>query len=186
MNKPGLSAIILAAALALLTMITATSTRSLAADCPGASVVRNAGADFMNAARQRSFGAFSSALSRNADVRSASLFALGQYRKELPSARQREYLRNAQSFMAQVLLKNSKPFRSSMDLTIESCKGNLVETSLDGRSTMLWRLSGRRIKDVRVNGIWLTIQLRSKFTDVIRRNDGSVDALLDFLRRSGD
>jgi ABC-type transporter MlaC component len=167
----------------LLTLIAVTAPHAQAAECSGASIVRNAGSDFMNAARQGSVASFSSALSRNSDVRGAAMFALGQYRKSLPPARQREYVQNAQLFMAQILLENSRPFRSSRQLVIERCTGNLVETSLDGRSRMLWRLSGRRIGDVRVSGVWLAIQLRSKFTGIIRSNGGSVDALLDFLRR---
>ena len=85
--------------------------------------------------------------------------------------------------MARVLLDNSRSFRSSRDLTVEECNGNLVETSLGGRSRMLWRLSGGRIRDVRVSGVWLGIQLRSRFTQIIRRNDGDVNALLAYLRR---
>lgn len=164
-------------------IVTMSSGPVLAADCAGAGVVRNAASDFINAARRGSAASFSSALARNADVRGTALFALGQYRKSMPPARQAQYVRLAQAYMAQFLLGNSRPFRSSRDLTIESCKGNLVETSLGGRSRMLWRLSGRRIGDVRVSGVWLAIQLRSKFTGIIRRNDGNVEALLDFLAR---
>jgi hypothetical protein len=85
--------------------------------------------------------------------------------------------------MARFLLDHAGPFRSSRDLTIEKCNGNIVETSLGGRSRMVWRLAGGRIRDVRVRDVWLAIQLRSKFTDIIRRNDGDVGALLAFLRR---
>ncbi len=176
---------IAAAAVALLTVIGISTPPSLAADCPGAGIVRTAGLAFMGAARQGSPAAFSSALARHTNVRAAAIFALGQYRSELPPARQSEYLRNAQAFMAEFLSQNAKAFRSSGTLVIESCRGNLVETSLDGHSRMLWRLSGRRIGDVRVEGIWLSLQLRSKFTGIIRRNHGDVEALLDFLRGSG-
>lgn len=183
MNRLGLT---IAAALAWLAAGALATPQALAADCPGAGVVRNAAADFIGAAQRGSAAAFSSALARNADVRGTALFALGQYRKNLPPARQREYVQRAQAYMAQFLRQHSGPFRSSRDLTIESCRGNLVETSLAGRSRMVWRLSGRRIGDVQVSGVWLALQLRSKFTSVIRRNGGNVDALLDFLRRSGN
>jgi ABC-type transporter MlaC component len=46
---------------------------------------------------------------------------------------------------------------------------------------MVWRVSGGRISDVQVSGVWL--QLRSKFTGIIRRNNGDVDALLNYLSR---
>ena len=35
---------------------------------------------------------------------------------------------------------------------------------------MVWRVSGGRIRDVQVSGVWLSLQLRSKFTGIIRRN----------------
>lgn len=156
---------------------------SLAANCPAAGIVKNAAVAFIDAAQRASAPAFASALVRHADVRGLAIFALGQYRKELRPARQSEYLKNTQTYMARFLLDNAKSFRSSRDLMVENCKGNLVETSLGGRSRMLWRVSGGRIRDVRVGGVWLAIQLRSKFTGIIRRNHGDIDALLAFLRR---
>ena len=146
----------------------------------------NAANGFMDAAQSGSAGAFSSALGRYTDVRGAALFALGQYRRDLPRARQREYLSGTQSFMARFLLEYSRPFRSSREFVIDNCRGNLVETSFEGRSRMVWRVAGGRISDVQVSGFWLGLQLRSKFTGIIRRNNGDVDALLDYLAQGRD
>jgi len=159
------------------------STLPSLAGCPVAGIVNNAGAAFIIAAGSGSEGAFASALSRYADVNAIAISALGQYRKGLPAARRGEYLRNAKRYMARFLLDNSRSFRSSRDLRIEKCNGNVVETSLGGRSRMLWRLSGGRIQDVRVSGVWLGIQLRSKFTGIIRRSNGDIGALIAYLRR---
>lgn len=156
---------------------------AMAADCPAGRVVKSAGAAFMNAARRGSAPAFASALARYTDLRGTAFFALGQYRSKLPAARHGEYVRNTHFYMTRFLLRNARSFRSSRTLVIEVCTGNLVETSLDGRSRMVWRLSGGRIRDVQVSGVWLGLQLRSKFTGIIRRNDGDTDALLAFLRR---
>jgi ABC-type transporter MlaC component len=157
-----------------------------AASCPAAGAVERAAQALMDAARRSTAGAFSSALARHVDVRGTAMFALGQYRSGLPPARQREYVAGTHAYMARFLLNRARPFRSSRDLKIESCKGNLVQTSLEGRSKMVWRVSGGRIRDVQVSGVWLAIQLRSKFTGIIRRNNGKVEALLAFLRGSGD
>jgi MlaC protein len=183
MRKPRSISHILAVTLTLLAIIGFSTPPSLAANCPAAGAVMSAGAAFMSAARSGTAAAFSSALARHTDARGAALLALGQYRNDLPPARQAEYLNRAQSFMARFLLQHSRPFRSSRNLVIENCRGNVVETSLDGQSSMVWRLSGGRIRDVRISGVWLAIQLRSKFTGIIRRNNGSVDALLDYLHR---
>jgi ABC-type transporter MlaC component len=159
---------------------------SMAADCPAGRVVKSAAAVFMDAARRESGPAFASALARYTDLRGMALFALGQYRSKLPAARHGEYVRNTHFYMTRFLLRNARSFRSSRTLVIEVCNGNIVETSLDGRSRMVWRLSGGRIRDVQVSGVWLALQLRSKFTGILRRNDGDPDALIAFLRRSRD
>ena len=177
---------ILAVTVALLIAVGLAAPASRAASCPGAGAVTNAAAAFMNAARVGSPGAFSSALARHADVRSAALFALGQYRKDLPRGRQGQYVSDTQAFMARFLQRYSRPFKSTRDLQIESCRGNLIETSLEGRSRMVWRVGGGRIKDVQVSGVWLSLQLRSKFTGIIRRNNGNVEALLDYLDGRSD
>jgi phospholipid transport system substrate-binding protein len=189
MSKPGTAFRafrILAAALLLLTVVGVSAPQSRAANCPAADAVMNAGNAFMDAAHSGSPGAFSSALGRYTDVRGAALFALGQYRRDLPRGRQREYFSGAQSFMARFLLEYSRPFRSSRDFMIDNCRGNLVETSFEGRSRMVWRVSGGRISDVQVSGVWLALQLRSKFTGIIRRNNGDIGALMDYLARGGD
>src|SRR4029450_478963 len=95
----------------------------------------------------------------------------------------REYFSGAQTFMARFLLEYSGPFRSSRDFVIDNCRGNLVQTSFEGRPRMLWRVSGGRISDVQVSGVWLALQLRSKFTGIIRRGNGDIEALLNFLAR---
>jgi ABC-type transporter MlaC component len=182
MNTIAHAARILSATVALFTII-ASSTPSLAENCPAAGTIKNAASALVVAAQRGSAPAFASALVRYADVNAIALSALGKYRSGLPGSRQGEYVRNAYRYMSQSLAKHAGSFGKSSNLTIESCDGNLVETSLSGRSKMLWRLSGGRIRDVRVSGVWLAIQLRSKFTDIIGRNGGDVTALLDFLAR---
>lgn len=174
------------AALVLLTLMGISAPSSRAATCPAAGAVMNAANGFMDAAQSRSAGAFASALGRYTDVRSAALFALGQYRGDLPPGRKREYISGTQSFMARFLLEYSSPFRSSRDFIIDNCRGNLVETSFEGRSRMVWRVMGGRISDVQVSGVWLGLELRSKFTGIIRRNHGDVEALLDYLAHGSD
>ena len=110
-----------------------------------------------------------------------AMFVLGKYGSKLPAGRQSEYVANTQRYISQVLMEKTGPIKNSPHLTIETCDGNLVGTSLDGRSKMQWRLSGARIRDVSVSGVWLAIQLRTTFTDIIRRNRGDISALLDFL-----
>jgi ABC-type transporter MlaC component len=150
-----------------------------AAMCRGADTVKNAANSFIRAAESGSAPAFATALAKHTDVNSLALLALGKYRDRLPPARRDEYVTNARRFMSEFLADH---FHVA-GLTIESCKGDLIQTSLDRGSDVMWRVSGNRIEDVRVSGFWLALQLRSKFTGIIKREHGDVSALLDYLAR---
>ena len=181
MNKTTSTARILSAIVALVTILTASTVPSMATSCPAADTVRNAGSALIGAAHGSSAPAFASVLARYANVNAIAMFALGQYRDALPASRRSEYVANTQRYISRFLVENSGPFKNSTNLTIDTCDGNLVQTSLDGRSKMSWRLSGGRISDVSVSGMWLALELRSKFTGIVRRNHGDISALLDFL-----
>jgi hypothetical protein len=155
---------------------------SYAVDCPAAGAVKAAAASFSNAARAHSAASFSSALSRHTNVSSLALFALGPYRKKLPAGRQGEYVRSAHRYMGHLLANNAGRISAS-GLKVSSCKGNLVETQAGGRE-ITWRVSGGRIQDVKVGGVWLAGQLRSKFTGMIRSRGGDVNAFVDALSSS--
>jgi ABC-type transporter MlaC component len=150
--------------------------------CPGADTVKNAANSFIRAAESGSAPAFATALAKHTDVNSLALLALGKYRDRLPPARRDEYVANARRFMSEFLADHADHFHWA-GLTIESCKGDLIQTSLDRGSDVMWRVSGNRIEDVRVSGFWLALQLRSKFTGIIKREHGDVSALLDYLAR---
>ncbi|MGH6874008.1 MAG: ABC transporter substrate-binding protein, partial [Aestuariivirgaceae bacterium] len=55
-------------------------------------------------------------------------------------------------------------------------------------SPVKWRVvnigSGFRVNDVNVRGIWLSLQMRDKFTSVLKQNKGDFEALLDYLRKN--
>lgn len=154
-----------------------------AASCPGAGTVKNAANALMVAARRNSVDGFAAALSRHADVNAISMFALGKYRTSLPGARRAEYVRKTHRYMSRFLADHAGRFKSTSALSVDRCNGNLVETSLGGRSRMVWRLSGSRVRDLRVEGFWLGLQMRSRFAEIIRRNDGDVGKLIDYLSR---
>jgi phospholipid transport system substrate-binding protein len=162
-------------------IVALSSLQGEAATCPGAATVKGAASALMSAARQNSLPAFRSALSSYANVRAIAMFALGKYQNKLRTSQRGEYVNSAHGYMSRFLRDNSDRFKTSAKVVIERCDGNLVETSLNGRSRMLWRVSGGRVQDLRVEGVWLGLQLRSKFVDIIRRNNGDVDALLQFL-----
>ena len=156
-----------------------------AASCAAAETVQDAASAFIDAARSGSVSAFSSALSRYVNVDAMALSALGKFRGKLPPERRAEYVRNAQRYMSQFLADNAGRFQGNIQLTIKSCSGNLVKSSIGGGSDIAWRVSGNRIDDVQVSGIWLGLQLRQEFTNIIRQNQGYVSGLIDYLGRRG-
>jgi ABC-type transporter MlaC component len=171
-------------AIACIAMLAASTITASATNCPGAAIVKNAASAFLGAARNGSSSAFASALARHADIGGVALFALGKYRDELPASRRGEYFRNAHRYMSRFLASHARRFNNASAVTIESCSGGLIATATDSGSRMLWRVSGGQVQDVRISGVWLALQLRSKFTGIIRRNDGDVTALLNYLARA--
>ncbi len=152
-----------------------------ASTCPSESFIQSAGAAFMNAARSGSSGAFSSAAARFADLRGLALFALGPFRKDLPRGRESEYVALTKKFMGSFMAQYASKF-SGTGITITNCAGNIVATKLSTGQGLTFRLRGsNRIEDVSVSGIWLAQELRSKFTSVIRKNNGDVSALISWL-----
>ena len=61
----------------------------------------------------------------------------------------------------------------------------MFKSSIGSGSDIAWRVSGNRIDDVQVSGIWLGLQLRQEFTNIIRQNQGYVTGLIDYLGRRG-
>ncbi len=169
-----LSSLIIISALTIPTAANATK-------CPSENFIQSAGAAFMNAARNGSASAFSSAASRFADLRGLALFALGPYRKDLPHGREGEYVALTKKFMGQFMAQYASKF-SGTGITITNCAGNIIATKLSTGQGLTFRLRGANlIEDVSVSGIWLAQELRSKFTNVIRKNNGDVEALISWL-----
>jgi phospholipid transport system substrate-binding protein len=182
MNIIGYPIRVLSATVVFIAILTSSTVSGRAVSCPAANIVSNAGNALIGAAHNSSAPAFAAVLARYVDGNAIAMSALGQYRGALPQAQRAEYLANTKRFISRFLVEKSGAFKNSQKLTIDSCDGNLVKTSFEGRSRVVWRLSGGRIADVQVSGVWLALQLRSKFTSIVRRNNGDVSALLDFLR----
>jgi phospholipid transport system substrate-binding protein len=173
---------------ALTTVLTlcvlATGAPTVAAACPAEGFIQNAGAAFMGAARLGSAGAFTGAASRYADLHSIALFALGPYRRNMPKAREREYVNLTVNFIGRFMAQYASHF-SGTGITITSCAGNLVGTKLSTGQALTFRLrkagASYRVEDVSVSSIWLAQTMRSKFTGVISHHGGDVEALMNWL-----
>ena len=149
------------------------------AGCPGENLVRSAAASFAAAKRANSAAAFSAAISRYADVNSLALYALGPYRKSLPDSRRSAYLSQTRAYMGRFMKKHAHRIVQT-NLKVVSCSGGIIKTS-NGEREISWRVSGGRIRDVGSGGIWLVVQMRSKFVGIIRRGGGNIQAIFDMI-----
>ncbi len=157
-----------------------------AGSCAEASVVERAAGAFEAAARDGSVGAYTRVLQRHASVAGLALFALGPYRRDLKDSLRSEYIRLATHYMGRVMAENGHQILDGK-LVIEDCfaqNGAMLVKSRIGSAHLTWRVSGQRISDVKVEGIWLALTLRSTFVRVLRDNDGDPQALIKYLRKS--
>jgi len=153
----------------------------------GSSVIRVANSGAGKAAmRQR----LSSLISQNANVRSVGLVALGPYRKDLPPGKAGEFVRLVSFYMAAFFVYYIDEFQgSSIEVNSSTKQGNatLVNSSVrfkNGSTTQVrWRIvGGGQVGDINVRGVWLSLQLKKRFTDVLKRSQGDFDALFAELK----
>jgi len=137
------------------------------------------------ALRQR----FVSLISRYSDVRSVAMLALGNYRKDLPAGKRDEFVRLVGRYIAAFFVYYIDEFRGTA-LEIRSSapqgKTTLVDTRITNGGPVRWRISGGggsyRVQDINVRAIWLSLQLKQRFGDVLKRNKGDFDALFAELK----
>jgi ABC-type transporter MlaC component len=173
---------------ALLMLVFTMGEAAMAEKCEAAGFVKSAGQAYDRAASSGSASAFASAAARFSDLRSLSLFALGRYRKDLPKAREAEYLKLTREFIGETLKTHGSGFAGA-SLVITECKqsgGNLVVSArTSGGTKVIFRLAraggGFTVRDVNMKGVWLVQQMRSTFVGTINRT-GSIDGLFRYLK----
>jgi phospholipid transport system substrate-binding protein len=138
---------------------------------------------------------FVSLLQRHSDIRSIAMFSLGNYQKEFPSALRSQYYDLVVRYTAGLFAFYVEDFAGSgFDIKSSKAQGKaiIVDSAIryEGgtSSPVKWRVvnvgSGFRVNDVNVRGIWLSLQMRDKFTSVLKQNKGDFAALLDYLRKN--
>lgn len=153
----------------------------------GTSVIRLANSGAGKAAmRQR----FSSLINQHTNVRSVGLVALGPYRKDLPPNKAGEFVKLVSFYMAAFFVYYVDEFKgSNIEVNSSSKQGNttVVNSSVrfqSGSTTQVrWRIvGGGQIGDINVRGVWLSLQLKKRFTDVLKRSKGDFNELFAELK----
>jgi phospholipid transport system substrate-binding protein len=158
------------------------------------SYVGQIGNSVIEAANNGSVASFRTLLRQNADIPSIALFSLGQYRKNLPESAKAEYYQLVEQSISSVFAAHTSKL-AGKTLTVSGSRSApdsvIVASRLEqagGRSIpVLWRVvqrgGGYKIFDVSVDGVWLANTQKTSFTSVLQRNGGSVQALMDHLRK---
>jgi phospholipid transport system substrate-binding protein len=158
------------------------------------SYVTRVGNGVIAAARANSVSQFRSLLKANADIAAIAIYSLGPYRKNLTNDLKAEYYGLVEGYIAKVFQQNAKKLAGE-GLQVQGTKDAgdsvLVKSVLNmgggGSMPVTWRLvkrgEGYRIFDVNVDGIWLASTQKTNFVSVLKKNNGQIPALLDYLRR---
>ena len=137
---------------------------------------------------------FAALLGRYVNMTAVARFALGRYRRKLPASQRARYYRLVKEYIAGLFVYYSKDFRGN-GLQIRSTRKSGKYYIIDSRiklasstSPVKWRVyasGGKyRVTDVNIRGIWLSIRLREKFTQLLKRNRGDFAALFRFLEKT--
>ncbi len=163
-----------------------------AAPCKADKFINSVGSDLFSAAKSGSQSSFKRVVDRYADKHTIGQFALGRYRKQLPSRDASNYADLVASFVANLMAENAKQFQGShFEITRCPSKGNQtsvtskLHSDVHGVRPVIFRLShrgsGYKILDVNVHGIWLGVSLRQKVNSVLKKHKGDFNKLYAFL-----
>lgn len=161
---------------------------------PAESYVTKVGNSVIAAARNNSVGQFRSLLRANADIAAIAIYSLGPYRKSLTNDVKSEYYGLVENYIARVFQQNAKKL-AGQGLETKGAKDAgdsvLVKSILNfggsGSVPITWRLvkrgGGFKIFDVNVDGIWLASTQKTNFVAVLKKNNGKMSALIDYLKQ---
>jgi ABC-type transporter MlaC component len=139
-----------------------------------------------SALRQR----FSALINQNANVRQVGLEALGPYRKQLPASMSGEFVRLVAFYMAAFFVFYIDEFQgSTIEIDSSAKQGSVTTVNSSVRfkngstSKVRWRIRGSgQVSDINVRGVWLSLQLKKRFTDVLKRSKGDFNELFAELK----
>ena len=134
---------------------------------------------------------FERLLSTHANMGAVAIFALGRYRSKLPASKSAKYKKLVKAYIAGLFVYYAKDFRGTgikIGTTRKSGKSLVIASKIqfaNSSKPVIWRVYSRgsrhRVTDVNIRGVWLSIQMRQKFTQLLKRNHGDFDKLIAFL-----
>jgi ABC-type transporter MlaC component len=136
---------------------------------------------------------FGNLLNRYADARNVSLIALGPYQKKIPAAQRDEFFRWSLFYITAFFVYYIDEFKGAgFDVKNVAQQGKFTTVIGSVRfkggdtSPVRWRLvpaaGGFRINDINVRGVWLSLQLKKRYNDILNRSKGDFKPLIEELK----
>ena len=141
--------------------------------------------------------AFLKLIKRYSNIRSVARSSLGPYRKQLPANKAAEYERLVEQFTARLFASYSSSLAGrELEVLRSRPRGSrfvVVDSRItydnSGRrsSPVKWLVHKRgnsfRVADVNIQGVWLSLFIKSKFTSILRKSKGDFRPLFAFLKQ---
>jgi phospholipid transport system substrate-binding protein len=138
---------------------------------------------------------FANLLSRYINLKQIANYALGTYRSQLPPAKQAEFYDLVSNYAAALFVFYLEDFRGKeLEIISTSTQGKFttIQSAIilakGGKEQVRWRLissgSSYRVADVNLKGIWLTISMKKRFGEVLKRSKGDFEPLFTELREA--
>jgi phospholipid transport system substrate-binding protein len=139
-------------------------------------------------------GRFASLLERNVNLRNIANFALGPYQKKMSAKEKSTFYSLVSNYAAALFVYYADDFKGEgLEIIDTSTQGNFttIKSAIvrgAARENVRWRLinSGGtyRVSDVNIKGVWMTISMKKRFTDILNRSKGDFEPLFAELREA--
>jgi phospholipid transport system substrate-binding protein len=136
---------------------------------------------------------FSNLLGQYVNTHNLAIISVGKFWKQLPAERKTEFYQLVDNYISAFFVYYIDDFRgSSLNIKSVTKQGKFTTVASEvvskkaGSEPVRWRLmpaeGGYRIHDVNVRGIWLSLSLQDRFTDILKSSKGDFDPLFAELR----
>lgn len=135
-------------------------------------------------------------LTQNFDMSTIGRFAMGRFWRVATPEQQKEYSRLYEKMIVDVYTARFNKYSGqSFDVTenrVDSSGDIVVSSKVTGSGAPImvdWRVRPKggsyRIIDVMVEGVSMAVTQRNDFAGIIQQGGGTIDALLEYLRKGG-
>jgi phospholipid transport system substrate-binding protein len=138
---------------------------------------------------------FARLMARYVNLRGVANFALGPYQKKLPAGEREMFYDLVSNYAAALFVYYVDDFKGTgleIKETAKQGKFTTIQSAIKlkggGAEQVRWRLQpndgGFRVSDVNLKGVWMTISMKKRFTDVLNRSKGDFKPLYEELREA--